>query len=351
MQIRANANENQVILTSSAARARAQKRFGINAREQNKRNTIFMGNLNVKKDAVKQRKQYAQQKALKMIGDAWNVDRKIDQNIQDIRDKLVLLHEERDANLEVIAEGEAQKEALRQQYGVELDSQEQEDLELLEKKADAFRRPGEVSLTDEERARLKEMKDTPLTEYQQRCMEIDGFQQIYEKKNDLIEDQIEAYNGSIRATRLERLKFHEMVKAQKKADKVMEAAGKEVIGMLTEEAKDHVDEEMEEKREEAEEKAEEKAEEEEKLENREEEREELENRIDEAHAKNEAQEELRREAEERSREDAVLLGDMMDAGMAGAGDVSNVKTDIKNMIHKMKLLEEDLKGSIVDDEV
>ena len=41
MQIRANANENQVILTSSAARARAQERFGINAREQNKRNTIF----------------------------------------------------------------------------------------------------------------------------------------------------------------------------------------------------------------------------------------------------------------------------------------------------------------------
>ncbi|MDE7186085.1 MAG: hypothetical protein K2O13_01030, partial [Lachnospiraceae bacterium] len=141
------------------------------------------------------------------------------------------------------------------------------------------------------------------------------------------------------------------VKAQKKADKVMEAASKEVIGMLTEEAKDHVDEEMEEKREEAEEKAEEKAEEEEKIENRKEEREELENRIDEAHAKNEAQEELRREAEERSREDAVLLGDMMDAGMAGAGDASNVKTDIKNMIHKMKLLEEDLKGSIVDDEV
>ncbi|MDE7185910.1 MAG: hypothetical protein K2O13_00110, partial [Lachnospiraceae bacterium] len=213
MQIRANANENQVILTSSAARARAQERSGVNAREQNKRNTIFMGDLNVKKDAVTQRKQHAQQKALKMIGDAWNVDRKIDQNIQDIRDKLVLLHEERDANLEVIAEGEAQKEALRQQYGVESDSQEQKDLELLEKKADAVRRPGEVFLTDEERARLKEMEDTPLTEYQQRCMEIDGFQQIYEKKNDLIEDQIEAYNGSIRATRLERLKFHEMVKA------------------------------------------------------------------------------------------------------------------------------------------
>lgn len=351
MQIRANANENQVIQVSSAARARAQERAGGNAQEQNKRKTIFMGDLNVKKDAITQRKQYAQQKALKMIGDAWDGDRKIDQNIQDIRDKLVQLHEDRDANLEVIAEGEAQKEALRQQYGVAPDSQEQKDLELLEKKADARRRPGEVSLTEEESARLKEMEDIPLTEYQKRCMEIDGYQQIYEKRNDVIEDQIEAYNGSIRETRLERLKFHEMVKAQKKAEDVMAAASKEVIGMLTEEAKDHVDEEMEEKKEEAEEKAEEKAEEEEKIENRKEELEELENRIDEAHEKNEEREELRREAEERSREDAVLLGDMIEAGMVGADNTSNVQTDVKNMLHKMKLLEEDLKGSIVDDEV
>lgn len=391
MQIRANANENQVINVSSAARARAQERSGINTQDQQRRRTIFMGDLNVKKDAVTQRKMHAQQKALKIIGDAWDGDRKIDRDIQDIRDMLVLLHEERDANLEVIAQGEAQKEALRQQYGVAPDSQEQKDLELLEKNADALRHPDEVFLTDEERARLKEIKGQPpetsedsellqrkaeadekgleiefteeeqarlkemegipLTEYQKRCMEIDSYQQVYERENDLIDDKIEAYNGSIRAIRQERLKFHEMVNAQKKADAVMEAASKEVIGMLMEEARDHVDEELEEKREEAEEKAEEKAEEEEKIEERNEEQEELENRIDEAHAKNEEREELRREAEERSREDAVLLGDMMDAGMGGMNSVANVQTDVKNMLHKMKLLEEDLKGSIVDEDL
>lgn len=391
MQIRANTNENQVINVSSAARARAQERSGINSQDQQKRKTIFMGDLNVKKDAVTQRKMHAQQKALKIIGDAWDGDRRIDRDVQDIRDMLVQLREEKDANLEVIAQGEAQKEALRQQYGVAPDSQEQKDLELLEKNADALRHPDEVFLTDEERARLKEIKGQPpetsedfellqrkaeadekgleitfteeeqarlkemegipLTEYQKRCMEIDSYQQVYERENDLIDDKIEAYNGSIRAIRQERLKFHEMVNAQKKADAVMEAASKEVIGMLMEEAKDHVDEEIEEKREEAEEKAEEKAEEEEKIEERNEEQEELENRIDEAHAKNEEREELRREAEERSREDAVLLGDMMDAGMGGMNSVSNVQTDVKNMLHKMKLLEEDLKGSMVDEDL
>ncbi len=388
MQIRANENENQVIQVSSSARARAQERAGRNGQEQ-KRNTIFMGDLNVKKDPITQRKQYAQQKALKMVGDAWDVDRKIDQNIQDIRDKLRQLEDEYVENLGYIAEGDAQKEQLRQQYNVAPDSQEQKDLELLQKKADYMRHPDEVTLTEEDRARLKaisgrppetkeevellqrkadaekfglevewteeeeallkEMEGVPLTEYQERCLKIDGYQKIYETRNDVIKDQIAAYNGSIRATRLERLKFREMEKAQKKAEEVMEAAGKEIIGMLMEEAKDHVDEEMEETKEEAEEKAEEEASQEEKIEERKEDTAELEQRIDEAHRENEAREELRREAEERSREDAVLLGDIMEAGM-GTGSLSDVKFDVKNMLHKMKLLEEDLKGSIVDEE-
>ncbi len=389
MQIRANENENQVIQVSSSTRARAQEKAGRNGQEEQKRNTIFMGDLNVKKDPITQRKQYAQQKALKMVGDAWDVDRKIDQNIQDIRDKLRQLEDEYVENLGYIAEGDAQKEQLRQQYNVAPDSQEQKDLELLQKKADYMRHPDEVTLTEEDRARLKaisgrppetkeevellqrkadaekfglevewteeeeallkEMEGVPLTEYQERCLKIDGYQKIYETRNDVIKDQIAAYNGSIRATRLERLKFREMEKAQKKAEEVMEAAGKEIIGMLMEEAKDHVDEEMEETKEEAEEKAEEEASQEEKIEERKEDTAELEQRIDEAHRENEAREELRREAEERSREDAVLLGDIMEAGM-GTGSLSDVKFDVKNMLHKMKLLEEDLKGSIVDEE-
>lgn len=390
MQIRANANENQVIGVSSAARARAQERAGVDDRQQQNRKTIFMGDLNVKKDPITQRKLYARQKAFKMIGDAWDGDRKIDQNIQEIRDKLAQLGQEYGENLDNIAQGEARKEALRQQYGVAADSQEQKDLELLEKKADAMRHPDEVFLTEEERARLKEiegrrpetkedlellqrkadaeeqgieeawteeeearlkeMEGIPLTEYQKRCLEIDQYQQIYERRNDVIEDQISAYHGSIRAIKLERLKFHEMADAQKKAEGVMEAASKEVIGMLTEEAKDHVDEEMEEKKEEAEEKAEEEAKQEEKIEERKEDKVELENRIDEAQVKNEEREELRREAEERSREDAVLLDDILENGRGSTGSLSNVQLDVKNMLHKMKLLEEDLKGSIIDEE-
>ena len=389
MQIRANENENQVIQVSSSARARAQERAGRNGQEEQKRNTIFMGDLNIKKDPVTQRKLYAQQKALKMVSDAWDVDRNIDNSISEIRNKLSQLQEEYAENLDRIAEGDARKEMLRQHYNVAPDSQEQKDLELLEKKADYMRHPDEVILTEEERARLKEisgrlpdtqeesallqrkadaekygltetfteeeeallreLEGVPLTEYQKRCLEIDEYQKIYEKRNDVIEDQIAGYNGSIRAMKLERLKFHEMTKAQNKAEKVMEAAGKEIVDMLIEESKDHVDEEMEEKKEEAEEKAEEKAEQEEKIENRKEDEAALEERIEETQIKKEEQEELRRESEERSREDAVLLDDILEAGK-GPGSFSDVQLDVKKMVHKMKLLEEDLKGSIVDEE-
>lgn len=78
-----------------------------------------------------------------------------------------------------------------------------------------------------------------------------------------------------------------MADAQKKAEAVMEAAGKEILGMLIEEGKDHVDEEQEEKKEEVEEKAEEKAEQEEKIEERQEDAAELEQQVDEAHRTNE----------------------------------------------------------------
>ena len=389
MQIRANANENQVIQVNSAARARAQDRADRNGQNTQKRSAIFMGDLNIKKDPVTQRKLYAQQKALKMVSDAWDVDRNIDNSISEIRNKLSQLQEEYAENLDRIAEGDARKEMLRQQYNVAPDSQEQKDLELLEKKADYMRHPDEVVLTEEERARLKEisgrlpdtqeesallqrkadaekygitdtfteeeealwreLEGVPLTEYQKRCLEIDEYQKIYEKRNDVIEDQIAGYNGSIRAMKLERLKFHEMTKAQNKAEKVMEAAGKEIVDMLIEESKDHVDEEMEEKKEEAEEKAEEKAEQEEKIENRKEDEAALEERIEETQIKKEEQEELRRESEERSREDAVLLDDILEAGK-GPGSFSDVQLDVKKMVHNMKLLEEDLKGSIVDEE-
>lgn len=391
MQIRANANENQIINTAGAARERAAQREGKQF-GKNGRKSIFAGDIGVQQDSIALRRQRAQKKALKIVSDAWNGDRKIDQNMMEVRDRAAQLNAEKKENLDIIAEGEAQKEALRQQYGVSADSQEQKELELLQRAEDAkyehkdylltedeWKQVNElkkrqlseedqellrkkalsedsstgVRLTDEEKERVAQLeaREDRLTEYQERCLAIDKFQRTYETRNQQIDDELVGCYATIRSTRLERLKYHGMVDAQKQADEVMEAAGKEILGMMIDEAKEHVDEELEKPREEAKEKAEEKAEEEEKVAERNEKKEELEAQIDAAHERSEEQEELRREAEERSREDADLLETMIDAGVGNVGNVSDIQSEIKTMLHKMKLLEEDLKGSAVDDQL
>ncbi len=390
MQIRANTNGNQIIHTNADARARAEERAGRKSRQVNGKQSIFAGDLGLHGDMISLRRQRAQKKALKIIGDAWNGEKKVDQSITDIRDRMLGLWAEKEENLGYIAQGDAQKEALRVHYGVSSDSQEQKDLELLEKKEKASISPaGEVhftqeeldrlevlegrkptaedfellkkkadsempgstvKLTEEEEAKLAELEGVPLTEYQERCLKIDKYQQRFEVRNIQIDEEIMNCNRTIGAIQLERLKHQEMVKAQKKADEVMEAANDEIFGMLVDEAKDHVDEDLEETREEAKEEAEEKAEQEEKIEERKEQQEQLEEQVEETQVKNEEQERLRREASERSREDADLLESMIDVGMGNTGSVSDVQTDVKTMLHKMKLLEEDLKGSMVDDQ-
>ena len=360
MQIRTSSNENQnqnqVMNVNSAAQERAAKRTGAEEQKNNK-TSIFAGDLGLgfQNDIITQRKQSARRKALKIIGDAWNGDRKIDDTIKGYQDRVAQLKAEIEENQEQIRLRDEWKENLRQRYGVREDSREQKDLELLEKEADSMKHYDnfkQVYLTEEEEERLAELHEQGLTEYQERCLKLHGQQNKFKSDIDALLTEVQINNRSITSIKQERLKTHGMVDAQKEADRILAQASQEVIGMLMDEAKDHVDRELEEKVEEARKEAEEKAEKEEKIEERKERQEELEARIDEAQARNAEQEKLRREAEERSREDADLLDSMMEAGMGNIGmTTSDVKAAIREMLHKMRLLEEDLKGSMVDEEV
>ena len=154
MQIKANPNENQVISISSAAQERAAQRAGGKAQKNNNKATIFAGDLGIgmQNDIVTLRKQRAQKKALKMITDAWNSDRKLDDTIKGYQDRISHLKSEIAQNQEQIQMRDEWKENLRQEYGVAKNSQEQKDLELLEKEADSNKHYDnfeQVSLTDE----------------------------------------------------------------------------------------------------------------------------------------------------------------------------------------------------------
>ncbi len=339
---------------ASAAQEAQTAQTGEKAQKKGDTRTIFAGDLGLcmQTDLIAQKKKSAQKQALKMIEDAWDIDRKFDKSLDGYRDRLAELAAEKDANWEEIEKRDGWKEDLRRTYGVAEDSQEQKDLKLLEKEQDCINGVGrdgrQPVLTEEEKGRLAEIHENGLTEYQERCMAIDAQQGRFERSNAQIDEESRAYNAAIRSTKLERLKNNEMVKAQKKADIVLEAASREVVGMLADEAKDYVDQKFEEQVEEAKKKAEEKAEQEEKSEQRQEKAEELEQRIDETREKRKEKEDERKEAEERARLEEELLAGMAEAGIGGIGATREAQSDIKTMLHKMNLLDEDLKGSIVE---
>ena len=101
--------------------------------------TIYAGDLQFAQttgNAASDKKQSARKQAMKLIRDAWDSDNKaVSQRDQIAQQKEEKLKEVRECNEELKQIRES-KEIARQSYGVDPDSQEQKDLELLEKYQD-----------------------------------------------------------------------------------------------------------------------------------------------------------------------------------------------------------------------
>ena len=135
---------------------------------------------------------------------------------------------------------------------------------------------------------------------------------------------VRAYNSAIKDIKLESLKDQSMMKAQKGKDEIMQAASKDVISSLVQDAVENITEEQEQVKEDAEEKAEKQAEEKEKAEKREEEKKEREILEGEA--------ELER----------------LNSQYVSSDSQAQVNSEIQNILNKLSLLEEDIKGSEVN---
>lgn len=348
MQIKIGSQENQTVNTNMQTQEKVARAGGRKAAKQQRKATIFAGDLPLNKDPIALRRQQAQKKAMKFVQDAWNSDRKIDQSQEEIRALQRAQWDDVEYNMELVQECKERKENLRQQYGVDMDSQEQQDLELLMKGA---HHDPDHPLTEEESARLEVLQGQPLTEYQKKCLEINDEQYLFENRGRVATENAVELQRSLTDMKIERLKFHKMADAQNNAEKVMEQASDDIQGMLIEEAKDHVDETYEEKREAAEKKAEEKEAEEAKLELRKEQKELMEARVEEVRTDSHEAESAQKEQEKDAREEASLLKDMAEAGMDVAGSGAAVKNEIKDILNKMKLIEADIKGIEVDEEI
>lgn len=208
--------------------------------------TIFAGNLQGDyslQTRIQKRKEQAQRQAMKVVSDAWDGDRKIDEEIARSKEHIKELQEDKKA------EGANQLE---------------------------------------------------------------------------INKQIIEENAIIRGIREEKRKVHPMVDAQEDADAIIEASQDDVINMVMQDAKTHLDEEQEKREEEAEKIEEEREEKEELLEERKEEEEELED----------------------------LIRDMpVDKAAELENVTAEVKRQINNMLNEMGLAVEDIKGSQVDSKI
>ncbi|MCQ2524988.1 MAG: hypothetical protein MJ123_11680 [Lachnospiraceae bacterium] len=285
--------------------------------------SIDASSLRTKFDPIAVKKEESQKKAMKIVGDAFKNDLKIDDDLNARRAKIDSLRKDRHDAKMAIKDIEDDRAALRDVYGIEEDSQEEKDLKLLEKEVKSKMPGSDIHLTKDDREAISKIKEKGLSEYQQRSIEMLEYEVPYAVTAYEAEQEIMVENQIISATELERLKSHALVDAQKQAEAIMDEASREIVGMVADEAKDHIDEENEERKEKA------KAEEEK--------QEELEARIDAAREKRKENEELTEDILEGVQETTSVSKDMNAA-----------RQEIKEMMSKMKLIEDDIKGAAVD---
>ena len=271
----------------------------------------------------------ARKQAMKLISDAWKSADKTDKNIDDMKlDKLNKLDEITELKNKV-SNLENEKEAYRADYGVDMDSQEQKDLELLEKYQNNRYGSAEDTFSKEELERLKELQNTPLTEYQEKVLKLNSSQIHFKDEIGQKELKIACTTASIALAEIDRDKSQEMLKAQDSADQIIGAVEGEVKNLLVNEGKDNIDDKVEENKEKA----------------------------DEAEKKQEEQQEkIDEKRKERKEQEEIIEGQAeadkleMNASVKG-NDIDHVTEAQKQIVRIMKdnkLLNEDIKGIDID---
>ncbi len=112
-------------------------------------------------DGLTARQNIAKKQAMKIVGDAFDGDKKIDAQLQGLRDKNKVLLSDRGEKQKIIESCEQDIADMKKGFGVSDDSQEQKDLELLQKEI-----LNPQDLTKEDMNRIKKIKEGGLTEYQ-----------------------------------------------------------------------------------------------------------------------------------------------------------------------------------------
>ncbi len=311
------------------------------SQKQGNTSTFFAGSLNNNFDPIAQKKQQAQKQAMKVVSDAFAVDRKLDTEIADRETRIKELRAENLEAQRALNELETQKQELGRVYGLGEEGLSDEDRDILDKVLSKDRKEPAV-LSDGEKARYQELEAQGLAEYYSRCEDFDKLAESYQttiNENTVTIKSYSAANKAINDARLDLRKGNPMIAAKEEAQAIMEAARKEIIGMAADEGMNHIDEEMQEKVEQAQENKEKKEEEEEKLEAIREEKAQIQNQTD-------AARERAKNNEERA--EALLEALPTEELLQMTDGRADFQQELKDIMNRMKLVEEDLKGAAVD---
>ncbi len=308
--------------------------MNVNLNVNQGRNTLFGGNLfqngndMTVQERIAQKRQLYVKQGTKMVKDADKTERKIDKSIDDARNQVKETVDLLGEYQKKIGEIDDKLAQAKEEFEVEDDSQEQKDLEILLKQQRQGSGMGEP-MTKEEMQRYDEIKGQ-LTDYQKIALEAYKERDHYTKQVGKAEIKIQAINQAIRQIKIDRPASQVMQDAQRNKEDLMEAASKEIQGMLMEDAKDKIDEKAEEIQEAAE--------------KREEKKEELEERLEAVKEDKEETEEAAESAAETAQEMAKRIID---------SDALNTSVDeeVKKKMEELQKHLEELKGIVIDTNV
>lgn len=286
--------------------------FFVGKNGQSGQNPFAIHNANQQIDPIAEKRKEAQKKAMKVVGDAWDTDKEVDKSIAQRREQYQEMLAVKNEAQSMLNDIDNQIAALKEEYGIT------EDMKYKDWPADFKQAYSALN--------------SPVSELKK---------QIHDA-----EVQMKDAIADIRAITIERLKSNPMLDAQKTADAINEATDEEIISMVMQDAKEHIEKTMEEAQETAEKTAEEKEMEEEKLEE-----------IQETKALQEAMIEQTKEAVDKAKAENqenntpdIPLADLMKIAQSNS-ETNKARNALKEIKNSMSLLEADLTGIEVDQEI
>ena len=305
-------------------------------------------NANEQKSTLEQRKALAQKRAMQIVSRAFKDESGLDDTLSRLQDDTGKLRRSVNEKKASIAESSDMIASLQSKYGVDPDSEEQLQLEKL-----AFGL-SRGSITSED------LKDLNLSDYQQHALSFAGKNQVDGMEMSQDEYAMQATIDGIKQIRLERLKSDPIGEALEAADDIMDAANRDAISSLVKDAKDHIDEEAKEKKEAAQKTAEEKKEEKEKEAQRLEkqaEQEEFIERVQEASDQLQSGSDIKRALARQKRSDGentVLVEQTVDGEAMSSqieSSAAEANSEITNVLNKLSLISDDIKGVALDQKI